>query len=175
MLSEELDRLREEAAQDTPNNSTLPDNFRRRKERENQEAHIIQTQRMLVNIQRLDQEQSLNLDATNGDKKRKCVDGLTNKSKRLKTYDDHLSEEDVDSSGADENATTVDLAQGDERSPILNNPSRNLVDGESVLGSPEFSSTHKGTVKNSPVLSKEVPIFKYAASNSDDDDTIFDF
>ena len=178
VLAEEIERLQEEAIRKPPNNLNVSDLFVRRKEKEKQEAHIFQTQRMLVDIQLHDQETSqdqLEMSEIAGDKKRKLPASSTNKAKRLRT-NSGISDQDDDfvcSEAADEDQVTEEYQKAN--SPIPNTSEMNLGVEESALGSPEFSSTHIGAAKNPGSAPKEVPFFKYSAGNFEEDDSIFDF
>lgn len=161
LLTEEIERVRDEAARQDPS-LQIEALATRPKERGNREAHIAQTQRMLVNIQRQNQEEEFVNEREV--KKRKNSSDKARAAKRFKTnqYDDpseDLSESDVNE----------DEKEGVDSSDMsFTKASREDGTEPSVLESPEFTSTHRDT--SAPTHS----IFKYSGENSDVDDSIFD-
>lgn len=175
VLAHELERLREEAV--CPAQNAESDPVTRRKDKGYQDARIMQTQRMLVNIQRKNQEDQLRDEPPA--RKRKASAERSKATKRLRP-NNTISEEISSSSDVDEDELPSVVERTAAECPPDNAyNSANLLNGGpdcSVFGSPEFSSTLiQGKSDPSP-SAKKLAIFKYSGTNSDDDDdTIFDF
>lgn len=161
LLAEEIERVRDEATRQVPN-LQIGTFATHHKERGNREAHIAQTQRMLVNIQRQNQEEEFVHERDV--KKRKNSSDKTRVAKRLKTNNPYDGSSE-DSSESDVNEDEKDV----DRSNMLNKSSREDKTEPSLLESPEFTSTHRDT------SARKLSIFKYSEENSDEDDSIFEF
>ncbi len=193
-----LDDLLVSEKKNLDESATLPienpdsDPFAFRKGSENRDMHIAQTQRILANIQRQNQEKSRLFEDEEsgiGVKRKQTNAGRGRSSKKVKL----CTETNNSSASSEEECYETGFVGRDRSLPASNNdietiritasPEATNVDRKddslfneelpSVLGSPVTSSTQMG--KGPPSVNTKLSIFQFSrGDDSEEDDTIFD-